>query len=269
MTVSAARTGLIVALPILLAASASAAPIWPAAGTELRETPLSSKPPRSPWRIYLDAGHGAPGNTGNQSVTCEDEENYTLRTAKLVAEDLTATKRFRVKLSRETLLDHPDYPSRITEAEKLRSAVIVSIHSDSRGAASPWNPRPDVTCLRNDAEPGIGVLISDEGPKRLVAARKRLARTIARRLTAAGFLLYGGDDWMTLYARDTEPGVFIDRRPLHKRVYFLRKPRIPSVIVETHHSLDFEEAARWDEPRTVHAFSEALAAALDEVLRQN
>jgi N-acetylmuramoyl-L-alanine amidase len=255
-------------LPLLYAGTGLAAPAWPAPGAELRDTPLELKPPRSPWRIYLDAGHGAPGNTGNSSVTCEAEENYTLRTAKLVAEDLTATRRFRVHLSRETLLDRPKYPERVETAEKLRVSAIVSIHSDARGSPTWWNPRPNVNCLRNDAEPGIGVLISDEGPRRLVRARRRLARSIARHLAAAGFLLYGGDDWMTLYARDTEPGVFIDRRPLHKRVYFLRKPRIPSVIVETHHALDFEEAARWDEPRTVHAFSQALAAALDEVLRQ-
>ena len=39
----------------------------------------------------------------------------------------------------------------------------------------------------------------------------------------------------------------------------LRRPRIPSVIIETHHALDFEEVARWREERTLEAFAAAVA----------
>jgi N-acetylmuramoyl-L-alanine amidase len=42
----------------------------------------------------------------------------------------------------------------------------------------------------------------------------------------------------------------------------LRRPRVPSVIIETHHALDFEEAERWKEPRTLEAFAAAVAQGL-------
>jgi N-acetylmuramoyl-L-alanine amidase len=101
----------------------------------------------------------------------------------------------------------------------------------------------------------------------LATARAGLAASLAKHCSAAGFPLYGGEDWMTLYARGAAPGVFVDRRPPRQRVYLLRKPRIPFVIVETHHALDLDENARWQEPRTLDAFGAALAVALDEALR--
>jgi N-acetylmuramoyl-L-alanine amidase len=251
---------------LLLSPAAVAEPTWPAAGTPLRDVAFDTPKPRRPWRIYLDAGHGAPHNTGNSSVICEDEQDYTLAVATAVARQLEATHRFRVKLSR-TGVERPTYEDRLAAATAFGPAAIVSIHSDARGEAHVWEPRPGVSCLRNDADPGMGVLMSDEGPKHLVVARTRFARDVARELSAAGFVLYPGFDWMTLYARDSDPGVFIDRRPKRQRVYFLRKPRIPSLIVETHHALDLEENARWHEPRTIEVFGQALAVALDRALR--
>ena len=251
---------------LVLSAPARAAPNWPAAGAQLDVLKLSTRAPERPWRIYLDAGHGAPGNTGNRSVTCEDEADVMLALSDLVAAQLRATGRFQVMLSRKRA-ETPRYQDRIAAAEAFHADAIVSLHSDARGEAHVWQPRPDAQCLRNDTEPGEGVLFSDEGPPHLVAARARLARSIAKYQSAAGFPLYSGEDWLTLYVHDSAPGVYIDRRPKRQRVYFLRKPRIPSVIVETHHALDLEEAARWKEPRTVEAFTAGLAVGLDEALR--
>jgi N-acetylmuramoyl-L-alanine amidase len=59
-----------------------------------------------------------------------------------------------------------------------------------------------------------------------------------------------------------EPSGWIDKRPLKKRVYFLRASRTPTVIIETHHALDPDEVARWDEPRTREVFSAAVAASI-------
>jgi hypothetical protein len=83
------------------------------------------------------------------------------------------------------------------------------------------------------------------------------------RMALAGLGTYDGRDYPGLYLDDPEqPGAFIDRRFL----YVLRKPAVPSVIVETHHFLDLEEAARWAEPRTLEAFAAAVAGALVEAL---
>jgi N-acetylmuramoyl-L-alanine amidase len=251
---------------LLLSTTAAAEPVWPAADAPLHAVPLPAGKSKKVWRLYLDAGHGAPGNTGNKSCTCEDEQDETLRIATDLAAKLTATKRFKVKLSRNHF-EQPKYQDRVAAAEAFHADALVSLHTDARGAAQPWEARPGMQCLRNDSEPGLGVLMSDEGPKRLVASRTRLARGLAGQLAAAGFLLYPGEDWMTLYAKDAEPGIFIDRRPLKQRVFVLRKPRVPSVIIETHHALDFNECARWKEPRTLDAFAVALANGLEEGLR--
>jgi len=77
-------------------------------------------------------------------------------------------------------------------------------------------------------------------------------------MAGAGFLPYGGADYAGLYDLDPVPGVFLDRRVL----YMLRRPTMPSVILETHHGLDAEERARWEEERTREAFADAVAAAL-------
>lgn len=255
-----------VATLLLLSATAGAEPVWPAADAPLQAPTLVAAKARRPWRIYLDAGHGAPGNTGNRSCTGEEEQAETLRIATVLAQKLEATKRFQVKLSRDHF-QQPKYQARVEAAEAFHADALVSIHTDARGDAHPWEPQPGVQCLRNDSEPGTGVLMSDEGPKQLVAARTKLARSVAGQLAEAGFLLYPGDDWMTLYVKDAEPGVFIDRRPAKKRVYILRKPRIPSVIVETHHALDLNECTRWKESRTLDAFAAAMANGLELALR--
>ena len=41
---------------------------------------------------------------------------------------------------------------------------------------------------------------------------------------------------------------------------------MPAVIVETHHSLDVEESARWREDATLESFAAALAAGLVDTL---
>ena len=82
-------------------------------------------------------------------------------------------------------------------------------------------------------------------------------------MALAGLGAYDGRDYPGLYLDDPEqPGAFIDRRFL----YVLRKPAVPSVIVETHHFLDLEEVARWNEPRTLEAFAAAVAGALVDAL---
>ncbi|GEM_PF-6581284 len=49
-----------------------------------------------------------------------------------------------------------------------------------------------------------------------------------------------------------------------KRIRFLRRPTMPSVIVETHHAWDLEEATRFNEPETWDGLADALAAGLIE-----
>ncbi|WP_323378903.1 N-acetylmuramoyl-L-alanine amidase family protein [Pyxidicoccus xibeiensis] len=238
--------------------------VWPAPGAPLTVAEVKFPAGFKKRRIYLDAGHGAEGNTGNKSVTCEDEEAFTLRVAEDLARRLEATGRFEVRLSRKSGERVP-YPDRLTAAEGWGAHALLSLHSDSRGQATSWSPTPGKQCYRQDASPGFSVLWSEEAEAPLMTRRAELARALARHMGRAGFRHYDGVDYEGLYASDTaQPGVFVSRtsEPTHRRIFVLRRPTIPSVIIETHHALDFEEAARWREARTLEAFAAAVAQGL-------
>ncbi|WP_163988416.1 N-acetylmuramoyl-L-alanine amidase family protein [Pyxidicoccus caerfyrddinensis] len=250
------------------ASTTASSPAWPAPGAPLTVAAVRFPEGFGKRRIYLDAGHGAVGNTGNRSVTCEDEEAFTLRVAEDLAGRLEATGHFRVRLSRKPGERVP-YPSRLNAARSWNAHALLSLHSDARGMALPWEPAPGQQCYRQDASPGFSVLWSEEANTPLQARRALLARALARSLGRAGFRSYDGVDYTGLYAPDAaQPGVFVARpnEPTHRRIFVLRRPTIPSVIIETHHALDFEEAARWREERTLEAFSAAVAQGLVDAL---
>lgn len=241
-------------LALLLAA-------WPADDASLRVVPLPAEPTRK-VRVFVDAGHGAPGNEGNHGCYCQAEQDHTLEVADALAAALSATGRFEVKRAR-TGAQRPRYQARIAVAEAWKADVIVSLHSDARGLANGFPAEDGGVCWRNSDAPGFSVLWNDEGPA--LPARERLGRLVGARLRDAGFLPYSGVDYADLYQQDElEPAGWIDRRPLKQRVYFLRASRIPTVIIETHHALDVLEVARWEAPATRAAFAAAVAAAVLE-----
>lgn len=232
------------------------------AGSSDARLPQEGAPLRR-LRVFVDAGHGAPGNDGNSGCFCQPEHVHTLQVAQHLAAVLRRAAHFEVKVSR-TGAARPRYQERIAQAKAFKADFIVSIHSDVRGFPSPWGEddegRP---CWRNDGAPGFAVLWSEEGSEKTVAGRRRLGRAIGRRLEEAGFLAYSGEDYGALYRQDshTQSG-WVDIRPLKKRVYFLRGSTIPTVIVETHHALDPKEVEHWNESVTLDAFASATAQAL-------
>lgn len=234
---------------------------WPSSLAELTPPELTIRKKGRRIRIYLDAGHGAPGNSGTQSAFCETEEDFTLRVARHLAERLRATGRFVVKLSRDGA-KRPRYQDRVREANEWKADAFLSLHMDARGYATAWEPSPGKFCWRSDDTPGFAILWSDDAPQKLKQRRVSLAREIAAQLQTTGFLAYDGVDYTGLYEGDEQPGVFVDRHVPGRRIYVLRRPKVPSVIIETHHALDVRETTRWREPRTLDAFSDAVTAAL-------
>jgi N-acetylmuramoyl-L-alanine amidase len=227
----------------------------------LRE--LEVPPSRHRMRVVLDAGHGAEGNRGNESSFCVAEEDFTLALAYDVEALLEELGGFEVALTRSGSALVP-YELRVREAEALGAAVFVSLHSDVRGRIGTWSPREGVTCRHAEDAPGFSVLLSDEGAVSVVDRRRELAVEVGRRLAEAGFTPYGGAEYESLYAplSGDDPGVFLDRHEPDKRVFVLRRPRIPSIIVETHNALDRREAEAWETPEVRRAFGLALAVAL-------
>ena len=212
-------------------------------------------------RVYLDAGHGAKDNAGNTSSFCVEEQEFTRFLALEVADYLEATGHFRVALSR-IATENVAYADRLADARRFKADVFVSLHSDVRGNGVGWSPRPGQSCLKNVDLPGFAVLYADDGPKPLVERRLELARDVSARMAEAGFLRYTGE-YVGLYENDTEDrAVFVDRHEESKRIFVLRRPPMPSIIVETHHALDPREAALWEEDDTRRAFSASLARAL-------
>lgn len=237
---------------------------WPSNDATLTTLSLPDQPTRK-VRVFVDAGHGAPGNVGALGCYCQQEQAHTLTIAHTLATALTATGRFEVLESRLTA-NGARYQERIARAKAWKADVIISIHSDVRGEALPVMQSDGGACWQNLGAAGFVVLWNDEGPA--LASRERLGRSVGARLREAGFLAYGGEDYFGLYRQDdVEPSGFIDLRPLNQRVYFLRASTIPTVIVETHHALNPEEVARWEEPTTRTAFAAAIGAAVLDFAR--
>jgi len=155
-------------------------------------------------RVFIDPGHGAPNNPGNSSCICQDEQDFTLGVARNVADWLRRTGHFEVRLARNGD-EHPTYPMRVEAARDWNADVYLSIHSDIRGQTGETQiVGPDKFCSVNLGAPGISVLLSEDGDEPLVAARKTLARSTARRMREAGFGVYGGTGYGPAYAKDPE-----------------------------------------------------------------
>lgn len=113
---------------------------WPAGDAVLTAAPLTQVPAKK-VRVYVDAGHGAPGNEGNRGCFCHPEEAHTLQVANALTAALTRLGGFEVKQSRRGA-KKPGYRARIVEAEAFKADFIVSLHSDVRGYATEWGRRP-------------------------------------------------------------------------------------------------------------------------------
>jgi N-acetylmuramoyl-L-alanine amidase len=239
----------------------AAARVWPRTVTVLRELtlPVARRPRR--WRVLIDAGHGSPGNFGNTGVHCQQEAQVMNELAFGLATRLSLMGPFEVKLSREDDRQ-PSYAARKAQAEAWAADAVVSLHSDSRGAAEP-NVEPGCASLRNDDSPGFSVLWSAEGEPALITRRQRLSHALTAAMTEAGFLPYLGADYAGYYDVEPQrPGSFVNRKEHARRIWFLRRLSVPTVIIETHHALDVDEVARWGEVRTRHVFAAAVAKGL-------
>jgi N-acetylmuramoyl-L-alanine amidase len=241
-------------------------PTWPKTGAGLKVLDIGARETLArKKRIYLDPGHGSVGNTGNKGCFCQLEEDFTLRVAHRLAADLMATGFFEVQLSRQGEA-RVDYQTRVNVASEWADAYV-SLHSDARGGYTTWSPKAGQSCPRNTGHHGFSVLWSGEGDASLRASRKRLADGLSNRLTEAGFAPYAGTDYDGLYAGDVDhPGSFVDTHEPGQRILVLRRPTIPSVIIETHQALDVSEVARWREVSTLEAFSAAVTAGLLDAL---
>jgi N-acetylmuramoyl-L-alanine amidase len=228
-----------------------------------RERTLDLSPSLGVMTVYLDAGHGAKSNPGNTSSYCQEEQQFTRLLALDTRDFLEQTGSFQVILSR-TADELVPYADRVGEAQRDHAAVFVSLHSDVRGKGSSWEPQAGLSCLSNVDLPGFVVLWSDEGAPILVEARHALARDVSSRMAEAGFLRYTGD-YGGLYENDSEDrAVLVDRHEAQKRIFVLRRPTMPSIIIETHHALDPREANLWEQEETRRAFAAALAQALSD-----
>jgi len=244
-----------------------AARAWPDSAAPLSAPATALPAGFGTRRVYVDAGHGAPGNTGNKGAYCRDEQDFTVSLAEDLGAALARTGHFEVELSRTPGRLVP-YAERVREAEAWPADVVISLHSDVRGRSEPWQPTPTESCPRSHQAPGFSVLWSDHGDAPLVARRLELSRALALALERTGFLAYDGADYAPTYAPDVQQrGVFVDRHSTAERVFVLWRPNVPSIIVETHNALDDREARRWDEPETRAAFAASVVAALGETLR--
>lgn len=238
--------------------------VWPEEGAPLQRVSTSYPEGFGMRRIYVDPGHGSSGNHGNTGAFCQQEEDFNLRVADQLEEELEGTGHYTVKVGREAGVVRT-YSERLAEAADWGAEVYLCIHSDNRGASELWEAAPDLWCPRSDTAEGFTVLYSDEGS--LAGERRDLARALGARMAQARFPAYRGEAYEDKYAEEPDlPGVFVDRHVPGQRIMVLRRATMTSAIVETHHAWHTEEVMRWHEPETVEIFATAVAAALADVL---
>ncbi|MEO0603438.1 MAG: N-acetylmuramoyl-L-alanine amidase [Myxococcota bacterium] len=210
--------------------------------------------------VFLSAGHGTGRNIGNLGCRCQLEQDFTLRASHDLAESMRGLGLFEVTEAR-TGKRRPTYGARLRHLKRSGADVMVELHSDSRGGRS-WKVtgthESGRTCYATTETPGLAVLVSDEGSEALRDARLTLARSVADALWEAGFTYFDGYQYGDQYDGDVMPGVYRDRRGL----MMLRRPKVPSILIETHNALDPNEVARWDEPRTQEMFFRAVTKGL-------
>ncbi len=213
--------------------------------------------------VFLDAGHGAEGNLGNTSSRCVAEQDFTQALADDVAAVLEESGWFWVQTSRVGDERVP-YAARVAAAGDIGAHVLVSLHSDIRGRTEAWQPSAECRALKSEVAPGFSVLYSDEGEApSLREARRAFASSVADSMAEAGFLPFRGDEYAGLYdPLAGSAGAFVDRHEPDKRIYLLRRPEMPSILVETHNALDPREVDRWDDDVVRRAFALALGRGL-------
>ncbi|MBT3220130.1 MAG: N-acetylmuramoyl-L-alanine amidase [Proteobacteria bacterium] len=241
---------------------------WPHKEASLNARDVTFPDDFGVYRLFVDPGHGSKGNVGNISVKCEEEKDFTMRIAERLVKDIENTGHFEVLLSR-----HPgttvSYGERVKAAASFGAKAFISLHSDNRGEGSVASSVDGRDCIRRDGAEGFSVLYSDEGSAELASARHELAVAFGQQLLQSGFTAYRGEDYKDLYDEDpVHFGVFVDRHQPKQRILVLRRPVMPSVVIETHHSWHPEEVARWEEERTLSVFSSAVIAALVSVLHE-
>jgi N-acetylmuramoyl-L-alanine amidase len=186
--------------------------------------------------------------------------DHNLRAQDELADHLEETGLFTVVRGR--LSDsRTSYASRLETLAASSAVLMVELHADVREGGTLWEPTPGVECVRNLGKTGFSVLFNDSATGSLLQGRTTLARAVSADLREAGFRPYAGGDYLGAYEPDV-PGVWRDRRGL----MMLRRPEIPSVIIETHNHQNPDEVARWAEPATRQAFYATVATALVHTL---
>ena len=203
-----------------------------------------------PHKVLIDPGHGAENNPGNTGATCLSEQDEMLRVANDLKERLEPEYAVTLTREGEALVDYADRVANGGDAE-----VFLSLHSDARATAE--GTQRSEGCLQTLGHEGFTILVSDEPEDR--EARALLARSLSEAMVAEGFVAYDGRDYRSAYEAEGTPGVFLDRRGLR----MLRRPTMPSVIIETHHAWDPAEVEAWQQEETLERFARAVDAGLE------
>jgi N-acetylmuramoyl-L-alanine amidase len=235
-------------------------PIWPLSGVTLTAPDVQAPQDFGTPIIYVNAGHGAPRNSGSLSLFCTWEMDHNLRIQDELATYLEQSGLFTVVRGRLSE-QRTSYGSRLETLATSGAVLMVEVHADVREGGTLWEPAPGVECVRNLGKTGFSVLFNDSATGSLLEGRTTLARAVSVGLRDAGFRPYHGSDYAGLYEGDV-PGVWRDRRGL----MMLRRPEIPSIIIETHNHQNPDEVARWAEPATRQVFYATVATALVHTL---
>src|SRR5258706_11712855 len=118
---------------------------WPGAEAVLTAAEVRFPRGSGVLKVMIDPGHGAPGNRGNSSCFCVDEQGAMLELAEGLRDRLEATAHVEVRLTRERGRI-ASYEGRVEDAAAWGARAFISLHSDVRGRIDRWSPAPGRSC---------------------------------------------------------------------------------------------------------------------------
>lgn len=215
--------------------------------------------------VVIDAGHGGR-DPGALALTGGREKDITLKAALDLRDQLEATGRYTVKLTRDTdvYVEHED---RVTMARKWGAELFISLHADAAASNSvagasvyTISARGETRIDREASKNDWKIDIEDGTPARLNGLLEDLVKRETKTRSAEFAEL--------LLPELAEAGPVLRNTHRNAGFYVLLAPDVPAVLLELGFLTNADDARRLQSDKGRAAAVRAVAAAIDTYFDQ-
>lgn len=215
--------------------------------------------------VVIDAGHGGR-DPGALALTGGREKDITLKAALDLRDQLQATGRYTVKLTRDTdvYVEHED---RVTMARKWGAELFISLHADAAASNSvagasvyTISARGETRIDREASKNDWKIDIEDGTPARLNGLLEDLVKRETKTRSAEFAEL--------LLPELAKAGPVLRNTHRNAGFYVLLAPDVPAVLLELGFLTNADDAKRLQSDKGRAAAVKAVAAAIDTYFDQ-